>query len=80
MTDSLANIRGMVKAGRDIPYLSEREHYIATLVTAGITNKDIARDLNVAEVTIKKTLSRIYTKLGIPNRTALTSYMKNKPQ
>lgn len=58
--------------------LSPRELAVAKLVSEGRTNKEIAAILNVAEITIKKTLSRLYKKLGIANRTALTQYMSHK--
>lgn len=61
----------------DIP-LSPRELAVAELVAEGRTNKEVAAMLNVAEITIKKTLSRLYKKLGLTNRTALTQYMSTK--
>lgn len=58
--------------------LSPRELAVSKLVSEGRTNKEIATILNVAEITIKKTLSHLYKKLGITNRTALTKYMSHK--
>lgn len=59
--------------------LSKRELEIAAMVAAGMTNKTIAHNLHIAEVTVKKTLSQIYRKLGITNRVALSHYMSNYP-
>ena len=37
----------------------------------GYINKQIAGELNIAEITVKKCLSNIYARLGIPNRASL---------
>lgn len=58
--------------------LSPRELTVARLVAEGRTNKEVASILHVAEITVKKTLSRLYKKLGITNRTALTQYISQK--
>ncbi|HWQ62381.1 MAG TPA: LuxR C-terminal-related transcriptional regulator [Negativicutes bacterium] len=54
------------------PGLTAREAEIAALVAAGLSNPAIGRQLNIAEDTVKKTLKKIYAKLGIGSRTALT--------
>ena len=53
--------------------LTKREKEIAVLVSDGKTNIEIAKALNVAEITVKKSLSNIYARLGITNRAALAS-------
>lgn len=47
---------------------SERERAIMGMVVAGKSNKEIARVLNLREVTIKVQLTHIYRKLGAKNR------------
>ena len=56
------------------PYdvLSRREREVMLLAARGLSNKEIARELNVREGTIKLHLHRIYQKLGVKNRFALT--------
>lgn len=54
--------------------LTERELQILRLVAAGGTNGDIARDLWVAETTVKFHLRNIYRKLDLGNRTAACHY------
>lgn len=49
--------------------LGERE--VVRLVLEGKSNKEIARDLGVEEVTVKKRLSRIYKQFGVDNRVQL---------
>jgi DNA-binding NarL/FixJ family response regulator len=53
------------------PRLTERETIIAKLVESGLSNKQIARELDVSEGTVKAHLHNIYMKLGIANRRAL---------
>jgi len=49
--------------------LTEREQEVLRLVAAGLSNKRIARDLDLHEKTIKHHLTRIFTKLSVSNRT-----------
>jgi DNA-binding NarL/FixJ family response regulator len=42
------------------------------LAAEGLSNKEIARQTNVTEGTIKLHLHKIYGKLGVANRMALT--------
>ena len=55
--------------------LTRREREISLLVAEGKTNKQIAGELNIAEITVKKCLSNIYARLGIPNRASLIKKM-----
>jgi DNA-binding NarL/FixJ family response regulator len=56
-------------AARPAP-LSERERAVLTLVATGATNRDIAAALTVTEATVKTYLTRVFTKLGVSDRTA----------
>jgi len=51
--------------------LTVRERQIIEVLSDGATNKEIGRQLNLAEGTDKVHLHRIYRKLGIANRTVL---------
>ena len=48
--------------------LSERELEVLTLLAAGHSNKEIARDLIVSVGTVKTHTNNIYRKLGVRNR------------
>ncbi len=51
--------------------LSEREHQIALLVARGMKNKDIGRELNISENTVKRHLQSIFSKTGTKDRLEL---------
>jgi len=51
--------------------LTQREHQIAALVGGGGTNKQIARELDISERTVKAHLTGIFRKLGISDRLKL---------
>jgi DNA-binding NarL/FixJ family response regulator len=63
----LINSRGQV-------LLTPREEQTVSLVTEGLNNREIARELNLKENTVKKSLLRIYDKLGVSNRVELVLY------
>jgi len=49
--------------------LSDREIGVLRLAARGMTNRDIARDLNLSERTIQAHLSTIFTKMQVGSRT-----------
>jgi two-component system nitrate/nitrite response regulator NarL len=53
--------------------LTDREREIMRLVSEGLSNKAIARRLNISDGTIKVHLHHIYQKLEINNRTVLAA-------
>lgn len=55
-------------ARRRIADLSPAQHGVLLALADGRSNKEIARDLNVTEATIKAHLSAIFRKLGVSNR------------
>jgi DNA-binding NarL/FixJ family response regulator len=54
--------------------LTPRENQVVSLVAEGIGNREIAQQLGVKENTVKKSLLRIYDKIGISNRVELVLY------
>jgi DNA-binding NarL/FixJ family response regulator len=50
--------------------LSRRELEILQAVARGLSNKDIGRQLYVSEATVKTHLLRVFSKLGVDDRTA----------
>lgn len=49
--------------------LTPREHEVLDLVAEGLTNKEIARRLDVSPATVKAHVERIIAKLGVSDRT-----------
>src|SRR5258708_33028749 len=54
--------------------LSERETDVLRLLARGLANKEIARDLSIAEKTVKTHVSSILGKLGVQSRTQAALY------
>ena len=59
--------------GNVLTVLTERERQIMHLVSEGLSNKEVGRQLNITDGTIKVHLHHIYQKLAISNRTALAA-------
>jgi DNA-binding NarL/FixJ family response regulator len=57
--------------------LTPREEQVVALVAEGLGNRQIARDLNLSEHTVKKYLFRIFEKLGVSSRVELVLYAVN---
>ncbi len=51
--------------------LSQREWQIATLITTGASNKQIARQLAISIKTVKNTLTKVFVKTNTCSRTEL---------
>ena len=65
----LSNIENKFAALDQPDPLTERETEILRLMSAGYSNKEIARALDVAEGTVKNHVSNILSKLGVRDRT-----------
>jgi len=52
--------------------LTNREQQVAALLSRGLSNKAIARLLDVTEGTVKLHVHHILLKLGVPSRRAIT--------
>jgi DNA-binding NarL/FixJ family response regulator len=60
--------------------LTPREEQVVGLVAEGGSNRDIAERLNIKENTVKKSLLRIYDKLGVSNRVELVLFAQTHRQ
>ena len=61
----------LLNNGHTIARLTRREREIMLLVSEGLQNKEIGRQLDVSEGTVKIHLHHIFKKLHVANRTAL---------
>ncbi len=52
----------------DATMLTIREREVLTRISAGLSNKEIASNLNISENTVKTYVYKIYKKINVPNR------------
>lgn len=64
-----------VRRNHLLQLLTRREQEVATLVSSGASNKQIARMLNISDRTVKSHLTTTFQKLGITDRLHLALYM-----
>jgi DNA-binding NarL/FixJ family response regulator len=57
-----------------IRLLTKREEDVVRLLAEGMQNREIARELNLSEHTIKNYLFHIFDKLGVSSRVELVLY------
>lgn len=55
-------------AGDGAGLLSDREVEVLLLVARGLSNRQIAKSLFIAEATVKRHLANVYPKLGVNSR------------
>jgi DNA-binding NarL/FixJ family response regulator len=63
-------------AGSNMIGLTKREIQIAECAASGMTNREIADELEISENTVKTTLKRIFSKLEISSRRQLALKVK----
>jgi two-component system, NarL family, nitrate/nitrite response regulator NarL len=60
------------------PALTERQHEVLDWLARGMSNKQIARALDVAEGTVKQHLNAIFRELGVNTRTEAVYLMARR--
>lgn len=81
MTNELVNEYKRIKSGNDDPrsILTSRETDVLKLLTKGMLNKEIAKELSISEKTVKNHISNIFRKLDVQDRTQAAVYaIKNR--
>lgn len=68
--DALVDLPTSSQAGP----LTQREIEVVKLVASGITNRAIAKKLNISEKTVARHLNNIFNKLDLSSRAAATAY------
>ena len=71
-------IRGQSVGDPVFSQLSEREVRILELIADGLTNREIADRVFLAEKTVKNYISRLLAKLGLRNRNEAAAYMARR--
>jgi DNA-binding NarL/FixJ family response regulator len=75
LVSEVPSLRVVNAGGESI--LTPRQEQVVALVAEGLGNRQIARELNLSEHTVKKYLFRIFEKLGISTRVELVLYAVN---
>lgn len=68
---------GLSPARMDTLPLSRREREVASMIAVGRSNKEIARSLELQEVTVKVYASALFRKLNVRNRTEAAAKLLN---
>lgn len=64
-------ILAMALRGVKDPELTSREAEILRFLAQGLSNRGIAKELSIAEGTVKMHVSRVFSKLGVTSRAEL---------
>ena len=80
LIDALAAPPPPIMNAKGAVLLTKREQSLVQLVTEGRSNKDISRELNLSEHTVRNYLFRIFNKLGTSSRLELALYALNQRQ
>jgi DNA-binding NarL/FixJ family response regulator len=70
----LERIRSGVEAPNEIRSLTEQERRILMHIAEGLTNREIAAKMFLAEKTVKNYISALFAKLGMERRTQAAAY------
>ena len=65
----LQRLRARLGGRRTVPRLTPQERRILHLIADGLTNRQIANEMHLAEKTVKNYVSNLLTKLGMERRT-----------
>ncbi|OBC00363.1 DNA-binding response regulator [Mycobacterium sp. 852013-50091_SCH5140682] len=68
-TALMTKLRGLAEHNDPLSELSDQEHVLLELLGEGLTNKQIAARMFLAEKTVKNYVSRLLAKLGMERRT-----------
>lgn len=80
LVDALRDSPPPITDANGAQLLTKREQGLVHLVAEGRTNKEISRELNLSEHTVRNYLFRIFNKLGTSNRLELALYAINHGQ
>jgi DNA-binding NarL/FixJ family response regulator len=75
LISEIPSLKVLNSQGRQL--LTPREEQVVALVAEGLSNRGVARELNLSEHTVKKYLFHIFDKVGISSRVELVLYAVN---
>jgi DNA-binding NarL/FixJ family response regulator len=72
--DAIRSVVQRLHAGSSAPPLTDAERSLLRMLAQGLTNKEMAAELGVAEVTVKTWLARLYRRFNVRSRVQLLSH------
>jgi two-component system, NarL family, nitrate/nitrite response regulator NarL len=75
----MLNANGEVAPAKGLPRLTRRQGEVLEALCKGLSNKGIARDLNMSEKTVKAHITTIFRLLGVQNRTQAVNLARQSP-
>jgi DNA-binding NarL/FixJ family response regulator len=76
----MAKLRGAAERSDPLAGLSDQERVLLDLLGEGLTNKQIAARMFLAEKTVKNYVSRLLAKLGMERRTQAAVFVSKLDQ
>jgi DNA-binding NarL/FixJ family response regulator len=76
----LERLRNGPRADPELDSLSAQELRVLDLISTGLTNREIAEQMNLAEKTVKNYVSSVLAKLGLRSRTQAAIFASKHPQ
>ena len=75
-SDAVTSMVNRLRSGerKDGLELSDDERILLRMLDSGLTNKEMAAELGIAEVTVKSRLGRLYRRFGVRTRVQLLSF------
>jgi DNA-binding CsgD family transcriptional regulator len=67
------------RGSKPVRRLTRREQQVLALVTRGLANKHIARQLGITERTVKAHLTSVFQQLGVSDRTHAALWLRDHP-
>ncbi len=75
LLDALHNVsEARLVNAQGVELLSKREQDVTRCLAAGLSNREIARELKISQNTVKNYLFRIFNKLGVSSRVEVVIY------
>ena len=72
--ETVTSMARKLRKGTEGPPASASDQLLLTMLDEGLSNKEMASRLGLAEVTIKTRLSRLYRRFGVNSRVQLLSF------
>lgn len=71
---AVASIVKQLHSGSAVPALNVSDRALLRMLADGLSNKEMAVELGIAEITVKTRLARLYRRFGVNTRVQLLSY------